>query len=194
MKKIALYKLFFLLAFLDSSLSVAESFIYSDLQMKNYDEMQASVKKLVTEAEQVADEDMDQAKSKLKDALQLILSRPNTDNLVSQLVPAVRTPLRNIDAYESTAQEIAESAILVVKNKKSANSNIATGLIILENIMSELKPDIKSSKTSLAIFTSIRDAKIKVSDKVKTELRMRAMIKLTESPSDIARKIIGSGK
>ena len=194
MKRTTLSKMFLAYILLWSGLASAVSPTYSDLQMKNYDDMKESVNALVTEAQNVADEDMDQAKNKLKDALQLIFTRPNSDNMVSQLVPAVRTPLRNVEAYETTIKTLADSAISTAKNKKSTHRDVATALIILQNIMSELKPDIKTNKTVKAIFVSIRDAKIKLDKKVNNELRMRAMIKISESPSDTAKKIIGHEK
>lgn len=177
-----------------SCITNSAEYIYSHLQMKSYDEMLAEVKKRVISAERSSAEDLDEAKSKLKDALQLIFSRPNPDNMVSQLVPTVRVPLRNIEAYESVIEEIAVKAINTTKNKKGSTAQQATGLIILENIMSELKPDVKSNKNVHSIFAQIRDAKIEVSDKIKKELRMRAMMKAPPSPSALAKQIIGPVK
>ncbi len=191
MKINILSKVFFAHLILLAQVANAGHYVYSDLQMKTYDEMQESVNALVSEAQEISDDDMDGAKTKLQAALQLIFSRPNTDNMVSQLVPLARTPLRNVEAYESTVQKIATDAIVMAKNKKAASRDAATAIIILNNIMSELKPDIKSNKAVHAIFKSIRDARIKVDTKVKNELSMRAMIKVFETPSELAKKIIG---
>jgi hypothetical protein len=194
MKKLNVSKEFLILGLLWSCISNAGGYVYSDLRMKDYDEMQSEVRSRITSAEQVADADMDDAKSKLKDALQLILSRPNTDNMVSQLVPNVRTPLRNVDAFEITLNEIATQAIADAKNEKLPPKNAATAFIILENLLSELKPEAKTNGEIGKIFLSIRDARIKVPDRVKSELKLRAMIKDPGSPSEIAEKIIGKKK
>jgi len=196
MKRISVSKTILAAVFMWSCITQATEYIYSDLQMKSYDEMSDQVKKLVLKAQAVADDDADQAKAKLKEALQLIFSRPNpgSDNMVSKLLPTPRTPLKNLEAYEPTLLEIVSESLNKAKDKKIKVSERATHFIILENVMSELKPDAKTSPKMTEIFVKIRDAKLEVPDDVKNELRMRAMIKAPASPSDLAKKIIGSAK
>jgi hypothetical protein len=177
-----------------SSPAQAADYLYSKLQMKSYDEMVTEVKARVQKAERIAGEDGDEAKKILKDALQLIFSRPNRDNMVSQLTPIVRTPLKNLDAYEDTISDIAADTLLRIKNKSSPAASRATGLIVLENIMSEMKPDVQSNATVKSIFTNIKDSKVKVADDVKSELRMRSALKPMTSPSEVAAKVLSGAK
>lgn len=165
--------------------------VYSELAMRDYDEMMGEIKHRIQSAEKMSDDNIDEAKAELKFALLLILSRPDTDNMVSKLVPLVRTPLKNIDAYESVLNDIVTRAIHTAKDLSAKPRIGATSLIILENFMGELKPDTKNNAEIREIFVKIRDAKIVPSKAVQTEMKMRAMMKTGFSPSEAAKKIIG---
>jgi hypothetical protein len=198
MKFGALSKLFLILFVITAQYTAqslyAAEYLYSKLQMKSYDEMVTEVKARVQKAERVGQDDTDEAKKILRDSLVLIFSRPNRDNMVSQLTPIVRTPLKNLDSYEDTISDIASDAVTQLKGKKSSAVSRATQMIVLENIMSEMKPDVQSNATVKAIFTTIRDAKISVPDDVKNELRMRSALKPMASPSDVAAKVLAGAK
>lgn len=174
--------------------SQASEYLYSKLQMKNYDEMQNEVKARVQKAEKEADADADSAKNRLRDALQLIFSRPNSDNMVSELVPIVRTPLKNLDAYEEELGSVVEHCIDTLSDKKADVAIRSTSLLVLQNMLSELKPDVPNNPKIKALFAKIRDAKISIPDAVKSELLMRSSIKAGLSPSETAAKILGGGK
>jgi len=70
----------------------------------------------------------------------------------------------------------------------------ATGLIVLENIMSEMKPDVQSNEKVKAMFKNIKDSHLVVTDDVKSELRMRSALKPMASPSEIAAKVLAGAK
>ncbi len=81
----------------------AERFRYSELQVKDYDEMQAEVKKRVKVYQKLSNaSDADAsnppsgAVEKLREAFQLMLSRPNQDNMLGKLLPEVRKELVTI--------------------------------------------------------------------------------------------------
>jgi hypothetical protein len=187
-------KIFVFTIFMWSCITSAGSYRYSELQMLTFDDMQGLVKKHVQAAEKMGDEDTDGARIELREALQLIFSRPNTDNMVSQLIPTVRTPLRNLEAFESSVIEIADGAIEILKDKKAKAPEKATSHVVLANIMSEMKPDIKNSTAVADMFKKIRDSKLEVTNDVKNELRMRGSMKPPASPSEIARRVIGPAK
>jgi hypothetical protein len=134
-----------------SCITGASEYFYSDLRMLNYDDMLNRVKNRVLKAEKVANDDVDEAQAELRNAVQLVLARPNSDNMVSQLLPTVRTPLRNLEVYESTLLEITDAAITTLKDKKAEAKRQATALVILTNLMSELKPDLANNKNSREI-------------------------------------------
>ncbi len=195
MKIRSLSKLFLIVLFCTATpLLFGADYLYSKLQMKSYDEMLNEVKARVQKAEKEGNDDADTAKKRLKDALLLILSRPDRDNMVSQLMPTVRGPLKNLDAFEEIAREITDEAVSKIKLKSTAPDLKATCFIILENMMSELKPDAQTNAGIKSIFEKIRDAKIVVGSDVKNELRMRSSLKPPASPSEIATKILTGAK
>lgn len=167
----------------------AAEYIYSKLQMKTYDQMRNAVNGRVRQAEQISDKNTDKAKAELQDALQLIFSRPDTDNMVSELVPIVRAPLNNMGAYYGSLSKIVNHAISNINNKSLNASVRTTGFIILENVMSELRPELRKTQIK-ALFARIKNAKIKIPSAVKSELFLRASIRIDASPSEIAAKIL----
>lgn len=196
MKRFRLSKKIFILCLIWSCVARSGSYSYADLQMKTYDEMLSEVKTRVRAAERLLNEDdhHDEAKSKLKDALRLIFSRPDSDNMVSQLVPLPRTSLKNMESYETTIQELVVESIALVQSPNTEAKSQVTALTILTNVLSELKPEASNQPIVYEIFEQIRNAKIKVSDKAKKVLRLRSMTKPPPSPSDMAAQILSKIK
>lgn len=189
--------LLFLTLFI-SSLSFAKEYPYNELMTKDYDEMQASVRKGVLQAKKAArekqkegDEDgADQeAISLLRDTVQFILSRPDKDFMVSKLMPLVRKELVNYGAFEVSLETVATQAIMTLKSDKAATTTKSTAVFILENLMSEIKPEIELKPEFKKIVEQIRDAKIKIPDAVAADRKMTSMFK-TISPSDTAKDIL----
>lgn len=165
---------------------------YSKLQMLNLDEMKAYVDQRLTEAQTHIDaEEINEATENLRNALNYILSRPNGDNMVSQLMPPVRSKLKDLEVFEDTVASVTDQAIFALTDGKETPSKKATNLIVLENVLSEFKPDVKNNKQLEKIFAKIRDAKIKIPKEVESDLRLRGMFKPKASPSQTAEKIIG---
>ena len=169
----------------------AAQFIYSKLQMKNYDQMQNEVNARVRHAESISSSDAALAKTELRTALDLIFSRPGSGNMVSELVPLVRTPLKNMGDYNSALSQIVTHAISNFKNNHLNSAERATGLIVLRNVMSELRPDIRQ-KNIQVLFVRIRNAHLKIPKAVRSELFLRGSISVGESPSKIAATILNA--
>lgn len=170
-------------------------FNYASLQLKDLDEMRVVVNKQIKKSEQfLKDEDEGQAITALQSALQYILSRPNRDNMVSQLVPDLRSKLRELDALEPSLNRITDAAIAKIKDKKNHPRNRATQYFVLENILSEFKPETQVNEELKKVFMKIRDAKIELDGAVTNDMKMRAMYKTPESPSDVATRIIGPAR
>lgn len=189
LSNIVMKKLFFLILLFGLPAHSGEA-LFTELQMKNYEEMVDLVKKRVLKAEKMSSQDIDEAKNTLQEALHLIFSRPNSDNMVSQLIPIVRTPLKNIDAYDSTLTSITDDTLAVAKDPKANVGPQATAYVRLENILSEIKPDLASNETAQKIAASIRDAKLQMPDKVKSELKRRSMVSISSTPSDLAKQLL----
>lgn len=205
MDSIKLKKWIFLLSVVVSGNAFGGLYVYSDLTLKNYEEMNKMVQEKVDEALSVVqreeDEDLpvpqaaardaiaDQKASEiLRDALQLILSRPDKDNMVEKLIPDVRRQLKNINSYDYTLESIAGEAINALKGDSSSTKYKVTYLFVLENLMAELQPEIDTSSLSQKIFQKIRDAKINITSEVQKARRRRMFRQF--SPSEVAEKVL----
>jgi hypothetical protein len=175
-----------------SSTAHAESLEYSRLMILDLDEMRTSVKEKLDEAQMHLDEDTtEDAQGSLREAIKLILSRPNSDNMVSQLMPDVRGKHREAGGFEESLDEIVTTAIEALTKGKEPASRKSTNVFVLENFMSEFKPDAISNPKIKSVFEKIRDAKIKIPKDVAKDLKLRSMRQVNSSPSAVAEKIIG---
>lgn len=173
--------------------SVGPNYKYNELMIKDYDEMFEMVQSFVNKAKEAAGEDgtanEDEAISHLRNGLKLILSRPDSDNMVAKLVPEVRRMMLGFNAYESSVSMIADEALDYVASKNAAPSIQSTSLFILDNILGEIRPEIGSNAQLRTVAERIRDADLSVSKDVQKERKIRGMFS-TKSPSDVAREML----
>lgn len=176
----------------------AARYKYNELQIKDYDEMSKEVEALIRKAKETAIEKQQQemteegdrlAVESLRNALKLIFSRPNKDNMVAKLVPSVKKELMNFNAYEDTLASLVTEAITILKSEKMPVVYRSTALFVLENIMSELKPMIDENEEYRKLVQKIKEADIKVSQEVANNRRLVSMYETT-SPSETAEKIL----
>ncbi len=180
--------------------SIAENFKYSELQIDDYDKMLERIKKRITDAKKILidlqdkkmDEDGDhQATEVLRNTLKLILSRPNDDNMLAKLLPLVRSELNNLNAFEDTLISIVQESLRMINNDKLDLVYRSTAVFILENVMSEFKPEISTKADIKKVFTLISEAQLKIPDPVKNERSLRSMHR-TLNPSEQAKLILNS--
>ena len=184
----------FLLALISFSIpAFAANYKYNELMIKDYDEMLEMVQSFVKKAKDAAGEDGTandgEAIEQLREALKLIFSRPDSDNMVAKLVPEVRRMMIGFNAYEPAVHDIAKQAIDAVKSKNAAPSIQSTSLFILENILAEIRPEVPNNNQLRAVAEMIRDAKLSVSKDVLKERKIRGMFQ-TKNPSDIAAEVL----
>lgn len=181
-----------------SSLGFAKEYQYNELMTKDYDEMQAVVNKNIKAAKKVAlekqkegDEDGgDQAAvAILRDTTQFVLSRPDKDFMVAKLMPLLRKELVNYGAFEDSLTTISTQAIMNLKSDKAPTSTKSTAVFVLENLMSEIQPELDSKPEFKKIVEEIRDAKIEVPRAVRTDRKLTSMFK-TSSPSETAKELL----
>ena len=80
-----------------------------------------------------------------------------------------------------------------MKSSATAPRLQATYVTMLENLMAEIRPEINNHPAFKKIIEQIRDADIEISDKLKSQLRLRSMSKVV-SPSETAATIIPKAK
>jgi hypothetical protein len=168
----------------------AANYKYNELLIKDYDEMLAMVQSFAKKARDAAGEDESgghdaEAIEQLREALKLIYSRPDSDNMVAKLVAEVRRDLIGYSAFEDSISSIAAEALENVQNKNAAVSTQSTSLFILENILGQIHPEIAGNPDLRRVTERIRDAKLKVTDDVIKDRKLRGMFK-TRNPSEIA--------
>lgn len=184
-----------LMGILGSQVS-AHNYKYSDLIIRDYDEMSQQVKARIKKAKSFTKmtedgSDDEEALNELKDALKLIFSRPNSDNMVAKLTPEVRRELSVYSAFEKTIAQLVSGAIEVSKNRQATVSQRSTSLFILENILSEIRPEAETNAELRKIIESIADAKLTIDEDVNKDRRIRSMFK-TINPSTVAKEILKS--
>ncbi len=125
----------------------------------------------------------------LRQGLLLVLSRPNQDNMLAKLMPEIRKELNGLNAFEDSIDSLAQEALDGLNNTKLPVVVRSTYWFVLENILSEFKPEIRDKEDLKKTFVKIRDAKIEIPKDVKKDLKLRSMFKV-ESPSDRAKRIL----
>jgi len=172
----------------------AENYKYNELMIKDYDEMSKLVHLHIKKAQKVSGEDENELDSEaidiLREGLKLVFSRPNSDNMIAKLIPDLRRELVNYQAYETSFEPMAKNAIEIVKSKNAATITQSTALIILENILSEIRPEVERGNANLRkVMEQIRDADLELSTAVIKERKLRGMLK-SLNPSDEAKTIL----
>lgn len=169
---------------------------YRELILKDYDEMHAMIKKhlkaahkLVLSSETNSDW-QHLAQDELTKAERVILSRPNSDNMVSKLTPDVRHDMTDVGNYDDILETMTHEGIQAFDPNMTLPTIMKTTYtFFLENLMSELKPDITTNDRARSMMEQIRDANIQVPHDVMGERKLQGMF-LTESPSDEAKRIL----
>lgn len=165
---------------------------YSELVIRDYDEMSKVVTRHVKAARKMTsgeNEDESGAQAELREALKLIFSRPNSDNMVAKLTPEVRRELVGMNVYESTIHSLTKEGIAALNDDNLPVVTQATYLFMLENILSEIKPEAQNNNDLRTSIEMIKEAKIKLSDEVKRDRKMRSMYPPFD-PSEEARKAL----
>ena len=173
--------------------SFGPSYKYSELMTKDYDDMLAMVQDLVKKAHDATSQEGNrgdaEAVAQLGRAMKLIFSRPDMDNMVAKLMSEIRRDLQGFSAFEDTLAALTMEALMTVNNHDAPVGVQATALVELENILADIRPELRSNSTFRYVAQRIRDANVQVSDEVRKDRRMRGML-ATKNPSEEARKIL----
>lgn len=161
-------------------------FNYSQLALKDLDQMSQLVNDKIKESKKVRDGRM----VPLKEALQAVYSRPNDDDMIEKVVAPLRTSLDEIESWEKSISQLTDEAIGAIKNPRPFKPVVqVTYVIFLENLLAEIKPMVKNDGFERRIAEKIRDAKLEITKDAVGERKLR-MMKDTVSPSEIAGKIL----
>lgn len=167
---------------------------YNELMIKDYDEMLAMVQEMSRSAQAATSSDDSGGEGEAVEwygrALKLIFSRPDSDNMVAKLLSEIRRDLQGFNAYEDSIAGLADEAVQQATDKNASVTTQSTAMVILENILGEIKPGAENGNADLRrIVEKVRAADISISSDVKKDRRMRGMFR-TKNPSEEAAAIL----
>lgn len=160
-------------------------FNYSQLALKDLDQMNKIVKAKIAESRKAGGNKA----IPLKEALQAVFCRSNEDFMIEKLLPSIKVQLDELDEWEPSIKALTKEAIGALKNPKPFQPVVLVSYqIFLENIISEMKPRY-SEDFEGSVLRQIRDAKIELPQAMVHERKLRVM-RESVSPSVIAEKVI----
>lgn len=126
----------------------------------------------------------------LKDGMRIALSRPDQDGSRKNLYSRVKRELVDINALEQVLTELTEEALAELRTQDGPRRT-ATFVVLLENMMAEIRPEIGDNDDYRKILERVRDAKISITEKSKVQNLLRSM-SIPVSPSETAAKFLAS--
>lgn len=126
----------------------------------------------------------------LKEALQAVFSRSNTDGMIEKILSPLRAELDDQESWEKSLKDLTTESLQCLKNPKQFKSAAQlTYLIFLDNMITELLQNAAENEFEKNLLKQIRDADISVSKEAAKERTLR-MMKKAPSPSEVAEKIL----
>ncbi|MCK6600050.1 MAG: hypothetical protein L6Q37_16920 [Bdellovibrionaceae bacterium] len=161
-------------------------FNYHQLTLKNLDQINAMVKEKIKESKLA----YSGKTVPLKEALQAIYSRPNSDDMISKIADSIKVKLDEESAYEGVFEELIREAINALKNPSKFKKDVqVTYAIFLENTIAEFKPELKNKGFEYKMMEKIANSSIELTQEARKERQLRLMSEGT-SPSEMAKKIL----
>ena len=173
----------------------------SQLMMQNSEQTTELVRKRIQRASDVQERQEEdstllaepEALEYLKDAMRIALARPDQDGLRGILFARIRRELNDLNSTEVVLSQLTDESLAVLKDKKAAVSHHATYILVLENLMAEIKPELEKNKSFREMIEKVRDANIKVSKDVQSQQKLKLM-QSPVSPSKTASSILPKKK
>lgn len=164
-----------------SAVQAKTSYNFKELSLKDYEEMQLLVQK--TAGYNVIDDN--EREPKVREALQIVLSKPNNDGKRTALFTHLQGQLPEA-FFQLSLQKVAESSINTLKENSNTNVTRATAYLCLENLLAEIRPRSENHRSLLKL---ISDAKIEIPESLESYRKLEGMTN-NISPSDIAKNFL----
>lgn len=129
-----------------------------------------------------------EAVERLRDAMRIALSRPDQDGARGNMFMMVRRELLDLEALDAVLKALVEEAIRELRTQDGPRRS-ATYIVLLENLIAELRQTAEDEPADRKLIERIRDAKIEVLNKVKIENLLRPM-SIPVSPSKTAEEVL----
>ena len=141
----------------------------------------------------VNDYKINEQSQSLKEGVLITFSRPNEDVILDKVLSIVKNPLDDLVEWQDTLFQITQQSIETIQQESGSVSEQVTAAVVLENILSELKPDfMKQYETGgfeTDIIAKIANANLKLGQSLLKEKKLNLM-RTNASPSALAQKLI----
>ena len=171
----------------------------NQLMMKSADEIADIVRKKIKKAQAIqansyrSDDQLPgtnpEAVNQLKDAIRIVLGRPDEDGTRDSAFSGLRRELQDMNAVNQVLTELAHEGIDAIASKTTGSRRQATYLVLLDNLMSEIRPESQTNEVFKKILVDIRDANLKLTDALRSQALLNSMTKPV-SPSTTAKDIL----
>ncbi len=163
------------------------SYSYAKLKLLDLDQMMEIVQNRLKRYKKTGHKEL------IEEAIQISLSRPNDDALAEKLMDTIRFSLESVDLWERSLEEVMQKSIAQLKIPTTAAEDQLTYLILLENLVSEFRPQFikqyQSPKFESTVIEQIAQAEVVVSQAAAAEGRLNIM-REPVSPSTLAQFLI----
>lgn len=186
----------------DAELNAASSKVEYDsnqLMMKSADEIGEIVRKKIKKAQAIQaqqsihDDEAPMAENgalrQLKDATRIVLARPDQDGTRAAAFSNLRREMQDLNSVELILNDLSQEGIAALKSNTTATRRQATYLVLLENMIAELRPEAGTNPHFKQILVNIRDANLRLNDQLRSQALLNSMSKPV-SPSETAKGIL----
>lgn len=127
----------------------------------------------------------------LKEAIQAVYSRPDSDRMIEKVINPLRLELQDLAQYERIMNDLIDEALNALTNTRNFKPAVqVTYSIFLENFMADNRRLAESDDNfERNLFRKIKKAKIKVTKEASNERQVRSL-SAARSASEIAGDIL----
>lgn len=183
-------KLIFLNVIFMTQIVFAANYDYNKLRFMEYNQLRQIKNTAVNASRRFQyPRQAEQTLKPLRETLTMLLSRPNDDNLATDLMTDIESELETLGAYEETLQLIIDERIAVINNKSLKPEYRTTAAICINNLLLEIKPKSVKNPKVAKIICKLADRNLKIPKEIQ-ESSMYKSLYLEKSPSKVAQQIM----
>lgn len=171
----------------------------NQLMMKSADDISFIVRKKIKRAQDIQNRQVktddesvspeEAAVRQLKDATRIVMARPDQDGTRAAAFLNLRRELQDVASLDQVLSDLAAEGIFALRTPTVTIRRQSTYLVILENLIAELRPESSTNAEFKKIIQKIADANLKVSDGLRSQVLLNSMAKPV-SPSETAKAIL----
>jgi hypothetical protein len=130
---------------------------------------------------------------KLKEGALIAYSRPDEDRTLDKVISLIKNPLEDNNEWENTIEALIQQSVVRLNDEKGDPVIQVTSGVVLDNIISDLKPlflkQYKSGGFETEMMEKIGDSHVMYSKSAKSERKLNLM-RVNSSPSEIANRLL----